>query len=51
VRAGYLAIARRAPQRVKVVPASRPVMEIQREIRVLVEMLLAGRGKKQGTKF
>lgn len=51
VRAGYLAIARRAPQRVKVVPASRAVKAIQREIRALVETLLAGRGRKQGTKF
>lgn len=51
VRAGYLAIARRAPQRVEVVPANRPVMEIQREIRALIETLLAGRGKKQGTTF
>jgi len=46
VRAGYLAIARRAPQRVKVVPADRPVAEIQREIRGLVETLFAARGMK-----
>ncbi len=50
VRAGYLAIARRTPQRVKVVPADRPVLEIQREIRALVERLLARRGMKQGAK-
>jgi dTMP kinase len=51
VRTGYLAIARHAPQRVKVVPASRPVIEIQREIRALVETLLARRGRKQGIRF
>jgi dTMP kinase len=50
VRAGYLAIARRVPQRVKVVPADGPVVEIQRDIRALVEGLLARRGMRQEAK-
>jgi dTMP kinase len=45
VRAGYLAIARSAPRRVKVVQADRPVAEIQREVRALVEKALAKRLK------
>lgn len=45
VRAGYLAIARREPRRVKLVRANRPVAEIQAEIRELVEAFLARRCK------
>jgi dTMP kinase len=51
VRAGYLAIARRAPQRMKVVPADRAVNEVQAAIRQLVGDFLAQRTKsarKQG---
>lgn len=40
VRAGYLAIARREPQRVKVVRAQRPVDLVQAEIRNLVDRFL-----------
>jgi len=40
VRAGYLAIARREPHRVKVVSANRPVAEIQAEIRTIVDEFL-----------
>jgi dTMP kinase len=43
VRAGYLAIAHRAPERVKVIRANRSIEEIQCEIRVLIEPLLPGR--------
>jgi dTMP kinase len=41
VRAGYLAIARRAPGRVKVVRADQSIGEIQRQIRALIDPLLA----------
>lgn len=47
VRAGYLAIARQNPQRVKVIRADRPVEEIQTEIRALVEALLARRNVRK----
>ncbi len=40
VRAGYLALARLEPRRVKVVRADRPVAEVQAEILSLVEALL-----------
>jgi len=40
VRAGYLAIARQNPRRMKVVRADRPVSVVQAEIRSLVEALL-----------
>ncbi len=43
VRAGYLAIARQAPRRVKVVRANRPIAEVQAEIRNLVDAFLARR--------
>lgn len=43
VRAGYLAIARREPRRVKVVKADRPVAEVQAEIREIVHEFLARR--------
>jgi dTMP kinase len=41
VRAGYRAIARQEPRRVKIVQADRPVVEVQAEIRRLVDALLA----------
>jgi len=40
VRAGYLAIAKRQPRRVKVVSADRPVAEIEAEIRRVVDEFL-----------
>jgi dTMP kinase len=43
VRAGYLAIARSAPERIKLVPADQSIEELQRQIRELIEPLLAGR--------
>jgi len=41
VRAGYLAIARRDPRRVKVVQADQPVAEVEREIRRVVDSFLS----------
>ncbi len=41
VRAGYLAIARRAPDRIRVVPADQSVAAIEIEIRALIQPLLA----------
>lgn len=41
VRAGYLAIARRAPERVKLVPADQSIQELQAQIRGLIDELLA----------
>lgn len=46
VRAGYLAIAREEPRRVKVVRADRPVAEVQAEIRSIVDDLLARNVKR-----
>ncbi len=43
VRQGYLATARREPHRVKVVDANRPVDEVQRDVRRLVDSFLAHR--------
>jgi dTMP kinase len=43
VRAGYLAIARGAPERVKLVRADQSIEELQRQIRELIRPLLAGR--------
>jgi dTMP kinase len=43
VRAGYLALARRAPERIKVVRADQSVDDLQREIRTLLDALVAGR--------
>jgi dTMP kinase len=43
VRAGNLAIARSAPERIKLVPADQSIEELQRQIRELIEPLLAGR--------
>ncbi len=48
VRAGYLAIARQAPKRVKVVRADRPVAEVQAEICKVVEAFLAQRERGSG---
>lgn len=45
VRAGYLAIARRAPNHIKVVQANQSIEELQRQIRALIEPLLAERGR------
>jgi dTMP kinase len=45
VRAGYLRIARQDPRRVKIVCADRPAVEVQAEIRTLVEGILARRRK------
>jgi dTMP kinase len=42
VRAGYLAIARRAPDRIKLVRADQPIEELQRQIRALIDRLLVG---------
>ena len=55
VREGYRAIARRAPHRVKVVSANRPVKEVQRDVQYLVDDFLAearthGKGKWQMAK-
>ncbi len=41
VRAGYLALARRAPKRIKVVSAEQSIGEMQRQIRSLIDELLA----------
>jgi dTMP kinase len=46
VRAGYLAIAREDPRRVKVVRADRPVAEVQAEIGSIVDDLLARNVKR-----
>ena len=43
VRAGYLAIARGAPERIKLVRADQSIEELQRQIRELIRPLLAGR--------
>ncbi|HVA00749.1 MAG TPA: dTMP kinase [Terriglobia bacterium] len=43
VRAGYLAMARQQPRRIKVIPADRPAAEIQEDVRKLVDALLAKR--------
>jgi dTMP kinase len=41
VRAGYMAIARSAPGRIKLVRADQSIDELQRQIRALIEPLLA----------
>jgi dTMP kinase len=46
VRAGYLIIARKAPGRIKVVPADQSIGELQRQIRALIDQLLAGPDRK-----
>jgi dTMP kinase len=55
VRQGYLAIARREPHRVKAVDANRPVEQVQRDVKRLVDAFLAGsrterKGKWQRSK-
>jgi len=42
-RAGYFALARSSPRRVKIVPADRPADDVQRELRQVVEVFLQGR--------
>jgi dTMP kinase len=44
VRAGYLAVARRAPKHIKLVCADRPIEETQREIRALLAAFLVRKG-------
>jgi dTMP kinase len=48
VRAGYLAIARTAPRRIKVLRADQPVEKLQQEIRALVEPWLPDRLRGNG---
>lgn len=48
VRAGYLAIARTAPRRIKVLRANQPVEKLQQEIRALVEPWLPDRLRGNG---
>ncbi len=43
VRAGYLAMARQEPRRIKVIATDRPAAEVQADIRKLVDGLLAKR--------
>jgi len=43
VRAGYLALARHQPRRIKLIQADQPVAEIEAEIRKIVDALLARR--------
>lgn len=43
VRAGYLALARQQPRRIKLIQADQPVAEIEAEIRKIVDALLARR--------
>jgi len=43
VRAGYLAIARREPKRVKLIEAGRPVAEVQAKVRRVVDAFLSRR--------
>lgn len=40
VRAGYLALARQQPRRIKLIQADRPVAEIEAEIRKIIDALL-----------
>jgi dTMP kinase len=47
VRRGYLAIARQDPKRVKVVDADAPAELVQAEVRRLVDVFLARRGKQE----
>lgn len=48
VRAGYLALARQEPRRLKVVRADRSVAEVQAEIRSWVDALLSRRAQGRG---
>ncbi len=45
VRAGYLAIARRSPARVKLVRADQTIVELQGQIRTLIDPLLTRKGR------
>jgi dTMP kinase len=45
VRAGYLAIARRTPERIRVVRADQSIAAMQHQIRALIKPLLAERGR------
>jgi dTMP kinase len=49
VRQGYLAIARQAPRRVRVVDADGPAELVQAEVRRLVDVFLARRGTRERT--
>jgi dTMP kinase len=49
VRAGYLAIARSAPGRIKVVQADQSIAELQQQIRALIEPLFAQRARSSKT--
>jgi dTMP kinase len=46
VRAGYLALARSAPKRIKVVRADQSIDDLQRQIRALIDPLSARKGRK-----
>jgi dTMP kinase len=50
VRAGYLAIARNAPERIKLVRADQSIEDLQAQIREFIEPLLAGRGQNLNPK-
>jgi dTMP kinase len=43
VRAGYLELAGREPQRIRVVDASRPLPEVERQVVAVLETLVEGR--------
>jgi dTMP kinase len=45
VRTGYLALARRAPERIKVVQANQSIAELQEQIRSIIEPLLTRRNR------
>ncbi len=45
VRAGYLALAEREPERIRVIDASRPLAEVQRAIGACLEEIVAREGK------
>jgi len=47
VRAGYLAIARSAPERIKIVRADQSIGDLQVQIRALIESLFARRDRKR----
>jgi dTMP kinase len=46
VRAGYLAIARRAPHRIRIVDAGQPIPDLRHQIRGLVDSLIAKKALK-----
>jgi dTMP kinase len=45
VRAGYLALARSSPKRIKLVRADQSIESVQEQIRALIDPLLAGRAR------